>query len=66
MTIECYYGDCQYHAPDDDGPFCYENHCKASDKELVVFERKRREGLLKHVQALEVLAHWGRYDDDET
>lgn len=41
MTIECYYSECKYHgchsAPDD-GPFCDESECRATQKELQQFE----------------------------
>lgn len=62
MSIECYYGDCKFHSNNtgyiDDGPYCHEAHCKASDKELVEFEKKRREDLKRHAQALQRLASW--------
>ena len=36
MTIECYYGDCRYHGTHDgeEGPFCFEAECKATEHEL--------------------------------
>lgn len=36
MTIECYYGDCRYHGTQsgDEGPFCFEEECRATEHEL--------------------------------
>ena len=48
MTIECYYSWCPYHSNNtdsEDGPFCYENECKADDKSLSRYERLRKEEL---------------------
>lgn len=67
MSIECHYSGCKFHSindEQDDGPFCHHAHCKASDKELVAFERKRREDLKRHAQALQALAQWSGVDVD--
>jgi len=60
MSIECYYKECKFHAINDgdEEPLCHQAHCKASDKELVAFEKKRREDLRKHAQALQMMARW--------
>jgi hypothetical protein len=42
MTIECYYSECKYHGAIDDGPFCYEADCRATQKELQQFEMIRQ------------------------
>lgn len=36
MTIECYYGDCRFHGTQsgDEGPFCFEEECRATEHEL--------------------------------
>ena len=47
MTIECYYSECKYHGAADDGPFCYEADCKATQKELQQFEVIRQAYLEK-------------------
>ena len=47
MTIECYYDTCIWHSTQDgeDGPFCDEQTCLASKKELQQFEMIRQEYL---------------------
>ena len=64
MTIECYYKQCNFHSINDgdEEPLCHQFHCKASDKELIAFERKRRDDLFKHAQAMQVLNQWSGYD----
>lgn len=50
MTIECYYGECKHHGihfDPEDGPFCYEDDCLASQKELQQFEVIRQAYLEK-------------------
>lgn len=49
MTIECYHGTCKYHGNKDgeEGPFCFETECQASQKELQAFEIIRQEYLRK-------------------
>lgn len=47
MTIECYYSECKYHGAIDDGPFCYEADCRATQKELQQFEVIRQAFLEK-------------------
>jgi len=45
MTIECYYSDCLYHSCHEigqEGPFCYEEECKATEYEQEQFEMQRR------------------------
>lgn len=36
MTIECYYGNCRFHGTQsgDEGPFCFEEECRATEHEL--------------------------------
>jgi len=37
MTIECYFGQCEFHSchdPGEEGPFCYENECRLTEEEL--------------------------------
>ena len=37
MTIECHYHQCKYHGnweEGEEGPFCYERECRATEKEL--------------------------------
>lgn len=43
MTIECYFGTCKYHGihSGEEGPFCFEEECKASDYELQLHGRIR-------------------------
>ena len=56
MTIECYYSTCKYHgcqSDPDDGPLCFENECRASQKELQAFEVIRQEYLRKVYKQLE-------------
>jgi hypothetical protein len=44
MTIECYYSDCPHHSfhdGEDDGPFCYESKCLATEQEIKIYAEKR-------------------------
>ena len=44
MTTECYYGGCKYHGSKSDpeeGPFCFEEECKATQEEIVGFQLER-------------------------
>ena len=43
MTIECYFGTCKYHGihSGEEGPFCFEEECKASDYEIQLHGRIR-------------------------
>ena len=45
MTIECYYGDCPHHGTrllqPEEGPFCFQEECKASKAELQRWAIKR-------------------------
>lgn len=46
--IECYFGECRYHENakgTDDGPFCCEDECRATDAELEIFIQQRKEYL---------------------
>lgn len=50
-AIECYYSSCPNHsarksADPDAGPFCYENTCTATAKELATYQVIRDEYLL--------------------
>jgi hypothetical protein len=56
VTIECYYNRCSYHSYNtrtDDGPFCYEPHCRQSPALLAFFEAQRqaREDQARHIEA---------------
>ena len=45
MTIECYYSACRYHGVwdvSDDGPFCHESECRATEQELKLFAAGRK------------------------
>lgn len=45
MAIECYYGSCRFHGtrevPPDEGPFCHQRECLATEQELRRFEAER-------------------------
>lgn len=43
MTIECYYDTCRYHGTHhgDEGPFCFESDCRATEYELQLHGRIR-------------------------
>jgi len=44
MTIECYFSECKYHSchdPNEEGPFCYEETCNASEEEIETFNKTR-------------------------
>lgn len=45
MATECYYGDCRFHgsqeSPPEEGPFCYERECRATEQEIRLFEVER-------------------------
>lgn len=44
MTIECYYDTCRYHGVHggEEGPFCFEEECRATEHELVLHGRIRK------------------------
>lgn len=44
MTIECYYGSCRFHGTQsgDEGPFCFEPECKATEHEIKLLEQIRK------------------------
>lgn len=44
MTIECYYGNCRFHGTHggDEGPFCFEEECKATEHEIKLLEQIRK------------------------
>lgn len=45
MTIECYFTKCPHHSIHqwpDDGPFCYEEECLATEKEIDEYHEERR------------------------
>ena len=50
MSIECYHSGCMYHSchDGDEGPFCDEFECKATEYELEQFENARKEYLTKY------------------
>lgn len=57
MTIECYYGHCDFHSSKtnpDDGPYCYEQECKATPRELKLHEYIRALELEKMAHGKEV------------
>jgi len=44
MTIECYYKQCPFHSSntgDDDGPYCHEPKCHATDSECTEWQAER-------------------------
>lgn len=44
MTIECYHKDCPNHSHQtnkDDGPFCYQDNCTATQEQIIIFDAKR-------------------------
>ena len=45
MTIECYYGACPHHGtnetPPDEGPFCYQLKCLATEEQVVSYQKAR-------------------------
>lgn len=46
MTIECYYNHCPCHSANngqDEGPFCYEKECVASEEEREEYAKQRQE-----------------------
>ena len=50
MTSECYFGECPKHSIHEfpnDGPFCYEVECTAEKGELIMYNKKRIEDLVK-------------------
>lgn len=50
MTIECYFGTCKYHGTHsgDEGPYCFEEECKASDYEIQLHGRIRELEMADH------------------
>jgi len=51
MTIECYFRWCPRHSIHDDpedGPFCYEGKCKATDIEIESYKKLRKEELAEY------------------
>lgn len=53
MTIECYYGNCPHHGCNmiqpEEGPFCFEEECKASKAEIQRWELKRVQDTMQKV-----------------
>lgn len=48
MTAECYYKQCPFHSIHtipDDGPFCYEPKCLATEQKMVEWQKERNEEL---------------------
>ncbi len=48
MMIECYYNDCPHHEAhviDDNGPFCNQDDCTATEAERAKYEARRVEAL---------------------
>ena len=49
MAIECYYSQCKYHAanemPPTEGPFCFEEDCRATKEQIKEYEKIRKEYL---------------------
>jgi hypothetical protein len=51
MTIECYFSGCPFHScnePGQEGPFCYEEDCRATMNQVEAYEKERMEYLKKH------------------
>lgn len=68
MTIECYYGECKYHGTQsgDEGPFCFEEECRATSYEITLLEAIRKQYLeLSSVKSQPVVAWRYRYVDPE-
>lgn len=66
MTIECYYTHCDFHNSKtnlDDGPFCYEQECKATPRELKLHGYIRTLELEKMTTAKEVKQLTGEIDE---
>jgi hypothetical protein len=45
MCIECYYDKCPFHsihADKDEGPYCYEDECRASEEQLQIYDEIRK------------------------
>jgi hypothetical protein len=38
MTMECYFRNCEYHGPVEEGPFCHELYCKKT-RPIVILEK---------------------------
>lgn len=51
MTIECYHGNCKYHGAQEgeEGPFCFEDECKATEEEQTKLDEERRIYLKKQI-----------------
>lgn len=51
MTMECYHSNCKYHSCHiikDEGPFCDEEKCLATEEEQKQFEKEREKYLKKY------------------
>ena len=51
MTIECYYKWCSFHSSQidpDNGPYCFEECCRASTEELKEYAEKRAKELIEY------------------
>jgi hypothetical protein len=57
MTIECYYQHCPHHGanedPPDEGPFCFQSECIATETELKLHAIIREYELLEMVRKYE-------------
>lgn len=50
MTTECYYKQCQFHSSKtdpDDGPYCYEPKCQATESKCNQWQEERDAELTK-------------------
>lgn len=50
MSIECYYTECPLHSchePGQEGPFCDEAECSATEEQIKRYEKERQEYLKK-------------------
>lgn len=56
MTIECYYDKCPNHAihlDSDEGPFCYQNKCTATEEQTNEYAILRNNYLKENNRTLE-------------
>ena len=54
MAIECYYSGCFFHSnnkdPYEEGPFCDEKECQATEEQLILFEKYRQKNADKDLK----------------
>lgn len=53
MTMECYYSECPHHGcndtPPEEGPFCFENQCRALKSDIAKWDLKRTQDAMQKV-----------------